>query len=307
MKTFSVRFYKRLILVFLALLIVIPTIFAVFFGLRSASLEQQLAEGGLRDPETEASNDPEASRTPGVVPTSYDNTLEGEPLSYQTLYPELYGTGEVPKERVMAIDTVYLTFDSSLSEKTREIMDILDEYGIKGTFFVIGTTDPDALAVMKEIADRGHTIGLRSYSGSLQQVYQSVEAYLEDFKQIYDLVYETTGVKAEIFRFPSGSVNSYSTGIYQELNAEMIRRNFVFFDWNVNGENGKDADEISTKIIASMADKDRGIIKFRDTPENSHTTLVLRTVIDELRGLGYEFAPLTAQVMPVIFSYESTS
>ena len=44
MKTFSVRFYKRLILVFLALLILIPTVFAVFFGIRSADLERQLAE-----------------------------------------------------------------------------------------------------------------------------------------------------------------------------------------------------------------------------------------------------------------------
>lgn len=45
MKTLSVRFYKRLILVILALLILVPTVLAVVFGVQNAALRRQLAEG----------------------------------------------------------------------------------------------------------------------------------------------------------------------------------------------------------------------------------------------------------------------
>lgn len=309
MKTFSVRFYKRLILVFLALLILIPTVFAVFFGIRSADLERQLAQGsGEKEPGIQNTDGPDPSRTPGVVPTSYENGLVADPLSYQLLYPDLYSTGNVLPDRSKEIDTVYLTFDSLPSSNTTQILDILDEYGVKATFFVMGTTDPDALEVMKDIVNRGHTIGLLSYSGSYQEIYQStVDAYLNDFKKIYDLVYETTGVKAEIFRFPGGSVNSYNSMIYQELIAEMIRRNFVFFDWTASAENGKDATEISEKVLARMADEDRGIIKFRDTLESGNTAVVLHTIIEELRNRGFDFQPLTVNVSPIVFMYESMS
>lgn len=309
MKTFSVRFYKRLILVFLALLILIPTVFAVFFGIRSANLERQLAEGsGVKEPDSQNTVGPDVSRTPGVVPTSYENGLVADPLSYQLLYPDLYSTGNVSQNRDREIDTVYLTFDCAPSSNTTQILDVLDEYGVKATFFVMGTTDPDALEVMKDIANRGHTIGLLCYSGSYGEIYQStVDAYLDDFKRIYDLVYETTGIKAEIFRFPGSSVNSYNSRIYQELIAEMLRRNFVFFDWTVSAESKKGAAEISEWVLSRMANEDRGIIKFRDSLESDDTAVALHTIIEELQNRGFKFRPLSVSVSPVIFSYESLS
>lgn len=309
MKTFSVRFYKRLILVVLALLIAIPMGYAVFFGFRCLSLERQLAEGsGVKEPDSQNTLRPDSSQTPGVVPTSYENGLVADPLSYQLLYPDLYSTGNVLPERSKEIDTVYLTFDSLPSSNTTQILDVLDEYDVKATFFVMGTTDPDALEVMKEIVNRGHTIGLLSYSGSYQEIYQStVDAYLNDFKRIYDLVYETTGVKAEIFRFPGSSVNSYNSRIYQELIAEMLRRNFVFFDWTASTEGCKDAAEMSEKVLSRMADEDRGIIKFRDSLESGDTAVALHTIIRELRDRGFKFEPLTVNVSPVLFNYKSMS
>lgn len=296
-------------MVFLALLILIPTAFAVFLGIRSADLERQLVQGsGEKEPGVQNTNGLDPSWTPGVVPTSYENGLVSDPLSYQLLYPDLYSTGNVLPDRSKEIDTAYLTFDSLPSSNTTQILDILDEYDVKATFFVMGTTDPDALEVMKDIVNRGHTIGLLSYSGSYQEIYQStVDAYLNDFKQIYDLVYETTGVKAEIFRFPGGSVNSYNSMIYRELIAEMLRRNFVFFDWTTSTEGGKDAAEISERVLSRMADEDRGIIKFRDTLESGNTAVALPTIIEELRNLGFKFQPLTVNVSPVVFMYESMS
>lgn len=310
--TFSVRFFKRLILLVLALMIVIPTGLAIRFGLRTAELEKQVAGLGTttQKPSQVQSSPKPTGGDPDVVPTGYDTELIGEALSYQVLYPDLYSSAVVPAQREKAIDTVYLTFDCTPSSNTLEILNNLDAYGIKATFFVTGSTDPDAVSIMQEIVNRGHTIGLRSNSSSYQKLYQSVEDYLNDFKEIYDTVYNATGVRAEIFRFPGGSVNPYNSGIYQELIAEMLRRNFVFFDWSItaltvgaSGSGDPTAEEISTHLINEMAGKDRAIVMFRDAAGKEAVAGAIPGIVEGLRSLGYSFQPLTATVLPVAFSY----
>lgn len=305
--TFSVRFFKRLILLVLILMIAIPNVLAVLFGLEIRQLQKELAERGELIP-GQSQESPGPSGEPGVVPTGYDTTLDPEPLSYQTLYPDLYSTAQIPAQRVKAIDTIYLTFDCIPSSNTLEILKNLDDYGVKATFFVTGSTDPEAQEIMREIVRQGHSIGLRSNSSSYQKVYQSVADYLEDFNEIYNLVYETTGVRAEIFRFPGGSINTYNSGIYQELIAEMLRRNFIFFDWSIKGDtmvNGEEpsAEQISSNVVNQMAGKDRAIVMFRDAAGREAVAGSLHSIIGELQTLGYSFQPLTAGVLPIAFYY----
>lgn len=289
MKTLSVRFYKRLILVILLLLIVVPMIFAITLKAQNKELRSQLEASGQQQ--------------------GKPLDLLAEPMEYQLLYPDLYGTAQIAEQRVRAANAVYLTFDCDLTDNTRQILNTLDQYGVRATFFVNGNTDPDALAVMKEIVDRGHSIGLRSYSDSYEEIYQSVGSYLEDFEKIYNLVYETTGVRAEIFRFPAGSVNAYNSGIYQELIAEMLRRNFIFFDWNVSGEDTQvgdlTAESVTGSVLSGMEGKERSIVLLRDTADKAMVTQALPGIIGELQNRGYSFQPLTAAVLPVVFSYKS--
>lgn len=295
MKTFSVAFFKRLILVVLALLILIPTVFAIVFGVRYSSLKkkvEQWEEFSLAVPDYSALLGPD----------------QAEGLAYQELFPALYGERAIPAKRILSSKTVYLTFDGSPSPNTRDILDTLDAYGVKATFFVSGQNDEDSLALLKEIGARGHAIGLRSYSLSYQEVYDSVEDYLTDFQKIYDLVYETTGQKAQIFRFPGGSINAYNSGIYQELIAEMLRRNFVYFDWSVSGEStrgGQSADQIQTNVLDGMKGKDRGIVMLQDSYGKENVARALGGILEKLRQDGYQFQPLTTAVLPVVFSYKS--
>lgn len=294
MKTFSVQFFKRLILLTLVLLIIIPSACAITLGIKYSKLEKQLAGGGEVDPS-------QTSVRPSMDPAQ----LVGEPLDYQALYPELYSTAQLPKERDSTANTVYLTVNTKLNANTRRILSMLDQYGIKATFFVSGTSDPEALAIMKEIADRGHTIGLHSYSGSYSDIYRSVSAYLDDFKQIYDLVYNATGIRAEIFRFPGGSVNAYDHALYRELIAEMLRRNFVFFDWGISAQGAANGDEGAQRILDAMGSVSRGFILIEDAQGQEAQVDALPGVIDSLVARGYGFQPLTAAVKPVIFSYDS--
>ena len=292
--TLSVRFYKRLILVVLVLMIVIPTARSISLRARNAALERELEQ---MTQQAQAGHSGQALE------------LTGTAIDYQTLYPELYSTAQVPDQRQKTPGTVYLTFDCTPGENTWQILDTLDEYGVKATFFVTAGSGAEADSVLREIINRGHTVGLGSYSGSYQEIYRSVADYLGDFQEIYDCVYTATGVRAQIFRFPGGSVNAYNSGIYRELIAEMLRRGFVFFDWNVSGEDASITDpspqHIVQSIRAGMEHEDWAIVSLRDSFGKEAVARALPDVIKTLRDGGYELKPLAADVMPVIFSYQN--
>ena len=65
---------------------------------------------------------------------------------------------------------VYLTFDDGPSKNTQRVLDILDQYGAKATFFVVGH-DPDHYDMIKKAYDDGNTIGLHSFTHDYAQVY----------------------------------------------------------------------------------------------------------------------------------------
>jgi hypothetical protein len=128
---------------------------------------------------------------------------------FQEMYPELYAkkVQAVPEKNEKI---VYLTFDDAPSKLTLPLLDILDRYQVKATFFVVGFTDEKSLDAMREIVHRGHTIAAHSYTHKYQEIYASPAAFLKDFAQIHDLIQKTTGVDTQIYRYAGGSVNDFN-------------------------------------------------------------------------------------------------
>lgn len=297
--TFSVKFFKRMFLIILLLMIIVPLFFAIFNGISlggvKADNESLKTELARTKEELE-----DLKKTVG--------TPDEPSFAYQTLYPELYCAAERPDGWVRNANTVYLTFDDGPSANTAAILDILKANNVKATFFVTGKTDQISLDLMRRIVNEGHTIGIHSYSHQYREIYSSVESYLQDFKQMYDLIYETTGVKPEIFRFAGGSINGYNTLIYEPLISEMTRRGFTYFDWNVpSGDTvqGATAEMIQQNVLQYIENQERGIILFHDGEEQSLTADALPQIISDLRGRGYDFAALTPETAPIIYSYDS--
>ena len=101
-------------------------------------------------------------------------------LEYQELYADLYA--DPPEEYVTPpAKTVFLTFDDGPSDNTVKILDLLDQYGAKATFFVTGTNITGREALLKDIVQRGHTLAVHTYSHDYKAIYASVEAFLDDF------------------------------------------------------------------------------------------------------------------------------
>ena len=128
---------------------------------------------------------------------------------------------------------VYLTFDDGPSIYTDKILDILKENQIKATFFVIGKTDSYSKDMYRRIVDEGHTLGMHSYSHQYSNVYHSLEYFKKDFTMLQDLLYKTTGVKPDLYRFPGGSSNLVSKVDLSQCIRYLNDKNIRYVDWNV--------------------------------------------------------------------------
>lgn len=214
-------------------------------------------------------------------------------LSYMDMYPDMYVESIKPIIYIEEEKIAYLTFDDGPSEITEQILDILDKYNIKATFFVIGCTiTVDGEEYLKEMVKRGHTLGIHTFSHNYKNIYSSVDAYLEDFYKVYQLVYEVTGVRVNIFRFPWGSYNGYSKNIKDELVAEMERRGFTYYDWNVSADDsvGKpSANQIKRNIFKDLERYNNPIILMHDASVNKLTAKTLPEIIEAIIDRGYEF------------------
>lgn len=232
-----------------------------------------------------------------------------QPMDYQTLYPEMK-VDPIPTPAAAPDKTVYLTFDGGPSKNTATILDTLKKYGQKATFFVVGKNIAGNEAILKRIVDEGHTIGIRSYSDDYNAIYASPEAYLEDFHQAYEAVYNACGVYPTVFRFPGGSVSPYSQVNYEQLIAEMLRRGFVYYDWSVSAGDDTSASRTITQITQSVLtglSKNTNatpIVLLHDSADKTDTAYGFANLLSELGKAGYTCDKLTNAVRPVTFAYD---
>ncbi|MDO4967772.1 MAG: polysaccharide deacetylase family protein [Candidatus Saccharibacteria bacterium] len=157
--------------------------------------------------------------------------------------------------------TVYLTFDDGPGEYTARLLDILGKYNVKATFFVTCRGSDDL--IRREFSE-GHTVALHTCSHNYA-IYQSVETYFNDLNAISDRVLRITGVSPKLLRFPGGASNTisakYNKGIMSVLTAEVERRGYKYFDWNVtsgDAGNTSSSDAVYQNVINGVNRRGNG-------------------------------------------------
>lgn len=253
-----------------------------------SSVYQQLSENSTSSSETSAD------------PDSTDDSAQDS--QYASLYPDLNVDKKDNKINTSGKKIVHLTFDDGPSEKTGEVLDLLDQYGIKATFFVTYTDNEELQKYYKEIVDRGHTIAVHTASHDYKKIYSSVEAYLEDFDKIYQMIYTETGVRTTIFRYPGGSLNLKQYAAGEAIKKEMERRGFIYYDWNVSsGDGGKHAteDSILQWVTAGVGKYHESVVLMHDT--RTPTVAILPEVLKQLTQMDCVFEPLDSNTKKVQF------
>lgn len=269
--------------------------------------------GTSSQPESEPQTEPlgtvdtsEAKHTAEVSGTSETDTAESDqPVSqYADMYPDMMVDAPAESDYVRELGTVYLTFDDGPSDNTYSILSYLEQYNIKATFFVVPNRSESCYAKLRAIANAGHSIGVHSASHVYTDIYASVEAYLEDFHEAWDIIYDATGIKTQIFRFPGGSVNDFNTDTRDKIIQEMTRRGFRYYDWNVESGDvdGATWTDMYNSIPSDIANCYRSIVLMHDSNSTPNTVLVLGDVLHVLVSDGYKFDKINNDTRPVQFT-----
>lgn len=240
------------------------------------------------------------------VPVSVLDGSSEAAMAYQKLYPEM--KTERPKT-VDEIDkrAIYLTFENGPSSTTKDILNYLKEKGQKATFFITGENIDGNEEILKRIVNEGHTIGACGYSTDYKSIYESVETFLADFNKVYNAIYKACGVYPAVYRFPLGSINEYNGGIYRETIAEMTRRGFVYFDWNINTQdnrkNKNDWEAIVQEVSGKIKKVSQVVVLMHDGEENNKTARAVKYMLNYFAKNGYYFGALKPTTQSVSFDY----
>lgn len=190
----------------------------------------------------------------------------------------------------------YLTFDDGPSYNTKKVLDILKEYGINATFFLIGSEiteeDEEVLLRMKE---EGHAIGLHSNVHDFDKIYTGIEECVKDYETERQLLSERYEIDTNIFRFPGGSACTYMNGQREAYIDAMQEKGFICFDWHVSGEDSignPTVYSIQKNITDHVFNYEKPIVLLHDSGIAEVTVDALPGIIESIRMQGYEFGTL---------------
>ena len=204
------------------------------------------------------------------------------------------------EEEASATGIIYLTFDDGpSSDTTPQILDILEQKKIKATFFVLHYSNQNEELIKRE-ASLGETIGLHGYTHAYDQVYQSADTCMENFRKIQEQVYQSTGVKSNIVRFPGGSSNKiskkYCEGVMTDLTTRVVNEGFRYFDWNVDSDDAgkaKSSEQVYNNVVSSLKANRSNVVLMHDFTKNEGTINALPSIIDYGINNGYVFRKIT--------------
>ena len=151
-------------------------------------------------------------------------------------------TAVVASQKVLPIYSVEredkvisVTFDASWGgDKTLAILDLLDQYNAKATFFLVGIWVDKYPELVKEIAARGHEIG--NHSDSHAHFTQISESKIrQELDGCSDKIEALTGVRPTLFRPPYGDYNSKVITVVRDEGYEAVQWSIDSLDWKNRG------------------------------------------------------------------------
>lgn len=182
---------------------------------------------------------------------------------------------------------IALTFDDGPHPRdTIEILDILKEYGVHATFFVVGkNVQKYPELIMREVAE-GHEIGNHTYSHiNLRKAKKSTlerEILLNE-----NIIYEICEYRPKLFRPPEGVYNRMVCASMEKLDYRIVLWTIDTKDWT-KPSSDKIYDTVTEKV------KSGNIILFHDlVVGESSTPDALRKIIPELLSRGYKFVTVS--------------
>ena len=183
---------------------------------------------------------------------------------------------------------VAMSFDAAWgNEDTGQLIDIMNKYNVKTTFFVVGGWVDKFPESVKQLSDAGHEI--MNHSNTHPHMTQiSVEKMKEEAIKCDEKIKAITGVKPTLFRAPYGDYNNQVIQAMRETGHFTIQ-------WDVDSLDWKDltAAEITDRVVSKV--KPGSIILFHNAA--LHTPEALPQIIETLQKDGYKIVPVSQLIL----------
>ena len=191
---------------------------------------------------------------------------------------------------------IALTFDAAWgADKTQGILDIMNDFDAKGTFFLVGFWIDKFEAETKAIADAGFDIGNHS-KNHLNMPKLSSEAIRDEINYVNERVFGLTGTKPTYFRAPYGDYDNKLMTTLEELCMTGVQWSIDSLDWK-----GLSAKQIYDRVVPKAKSGD--IILFHNNSD--HVLDALPMVLTGLRAAGFRFVKLSELVATANYSVDN--
>lgn len=182
---------------------------------------------------------------------------------------------------------IALTFDDGPHPRyTPQILDILDKYGIKATFFAIGINADRYPDTMEMVISRGHEIGNHTYTHPHVDRIDSLTLHGE-IEKCESALFSHTDYKTKLFRPPEGMIDGYVKSVIKQLDYKVILWDIDTMDWAHTPP-----EVIADNVIKNVSSGD--IILMHDyISYYSPTPEALEQFIPVLLEKGYKFVVIS--------------
>lgn len=197
------------------------------------------------------------------------------------------GYGRVYCRKIDEEKKIALTFDDGPHPRfTKEILKILEEYGVTATFFVIGVNAENYPESLQMMVESGCEIGNHTYSHV--RIDKMTDAELEaEMVKCEEVLYSMTGNRPTVFRPPEGRVPKGLLPISTKHGYNVVLWSIDTLDWSHNP-----SDKICSAVMGNLHGGD--IILMHDYVSGKNTTCdALRQFIPELLSKGYKFVTVS--------------
>lgn len=192
---------------------------------------------------------------------------------------------------------IYLTFDDGPSPNiTPQILDILKQYDVPATFFVLGSRAELYPDVLKREYNEGHYIANHGYSHKYSSMYSSVQSVIDEYNRTNLAIQNSIGnpnYNSFLFRFPGGSSGGPYNSLKQSAKKTLENMGIASTNWNcLTGDSegvGRTKEQLLNRLYETAAPFDSLVVLMHDADDKKATVEALPEIIEHYKAEGYTF------------------
>ena len=184
---------------------------------------------------------------------------------------------------------VALTFDDGPSEDTERVLDVLDEYGLRATFFMVGRQIERFPQTAQRVVAEGHEVGNHSHSHPIF-LYRTPRETRQQLERAQTVITKTTGIRPRLARPPGGVRTPAYFRAAEKLGLRTVQWDVAGFDWKP-----RNAKQIAHDVLRRVVPGSIILLHDGDNEgkqDRRETVVALPLIIEGLRARGLHVVPL---------------